>query len=234
MSDTTPPFQVPLTADASLILTSMTFRLPPSLHGESDERALSQLRGYYDPAFGTKGSFTGAAFDTWDSTGNRARDLNRFTADDLAAVTFLSVKVVAPAAYRLLGPDAGHFNHLLAAVGDDRDFADVTPGEITPDSPAWVLEDALRGLPGVGRTIASKLMARKRPRLVPIYDKVLRRVMGLEQAHWVPLNALLRADGQALQERLLGLREAANLPASVSVLRVLDVIAWRDGKDLGY
>ena len=104
-----------------------------------------------------------------------------------------------------------------------------TPEEITPDSPAWVLEDALRGLPGIGRTIASKLMARKRPRLVPIYDKVLRRVMGLEEGQWVPLNLALRADGQALQKRLLGLRDAADVPAAVSALRVLDVIAWRDG-----
>ena len=159
----------------------MTFQLPPSLQSDSDERALSQLRGYYGPAFGTKGSYTGAAFDSWDSTGHRADDQNRFTADDLVAVTFLSVKVPAPAAYRLLGPDAGRFNDLLAAVGEDRDFADVPPEEITPDSPAWVLEGALRGLPGIGRTIASKLMARKRPRLVPIYDKVLRRVMGLDR-----------------------------------------------------
>lgn len=212
----------------------MTFQLPPSLLTDSDVRALSQLRTYYGPEFGTQGSYTGAAFDSWDSTGHRAADLNRFTADDLVAVTFLSVKVAAPAAYRLLGPDAGRFSDLLAAVGDDRDFVDDPPEEITPESPAWVLEDALRGLPGVGRTIASKLMARKRPRLVPIYDKVLRKVMGLEGGHWLPLNAALRADDHALQQRLLALREAAGLPVSVSALRVLDVIAWRDGKHLGY
>lgn len=212
----------------------MTFRLPPSLQIDSDDRALSQLRAYYGPAFGTKGSFTGAAFDSWDSTGHRAADSNRFTADDLVAVTFLSVKVTAPAAYQLLGPEAGRFNDLLATVGEDREFADVPPEEITPTWPAWALEDALRGIPGLGRTISSKLMARKRPRLVPIYDKVLRRVMGLEEAQWVPLNAALRADGHALQQRLLALRDAAGLPASVSALRVLDVIAWLDGKDLGY
>jgi hypothetical protein len=78
------------------------------------------------------------------------------------------------------------------------------------------------------------LSARKRPRLVPIYDKVLRRVMGLENGQWVPLNAALRADGQALQQRRLALRDTAYPPASVSALRVLDVTAWRDGKDLGY
>ena len=58
--------------------------------------------------------------------------------------------------------------------------------------------------------------------------------MGLEEGQWVPLNAALHAKDQALPKRLLGLRDAADLPATVSALRVLDVIAWRDGKDKGY
>jgi len=57
--------------------------------------------------------------------------------------------------------------------------------------------------------------------------------MGLEDGHWQPLNAALRTDDQALQKRLLELRAVANLPESISALRVLDVIAWRDGKDAG-
>jgi len=43
----------------------------------------------------------------------------------------------------------------------------------------------------------------------------------------------LRAEDQALQKRLLELRAVANLPESISALRALDVIAWRDGKDAG-
>lgn len=212
----------------------MTFQLPPSLQDDANDRAVSQLRGYYGPAFEATGSFTGAAFDSWDSTGSRADDLNRFTADDLVAVTFLSVRVGPRAAHRLLMSEAGRFTELLEAVGPDHDFVDIDPEDITPDSPAWELERALRELPDIGRTISSKLMARKRPRLVPIYDKVLRRVMGLQKAHWVPLNAALRAKDHSLQHRLLTLRSEAGLPATLSPLRVLDVIAWRDGKDLHY
>ena len=211
----------------------MSFHLPPSLQSESHEAALKQLDVYYAPEFGDPGYFTGTAFDGWDSNGGRTEDADRFTADDLVAVTFLSVRVEATGAYWLLGPRAEQYNALLQAIGDDRDFADVDGQDITPDSAAWILETELRKLPGVGRTIASKLMARKRPRLVPIYDKVLRKVMGLEEGHWQPLNAALRADDQALQRRLLELRAAANLPESISALRVLDVIAWRDGKDAG-
>lgn len=212
----------------------MTFQLPPSLQDDANDRALAQLRGYYQPAFGAAGFFTGAAFDTWDSTGNQSDEVDRFTADDLVAVTFLSVSVGPRAAHRLLKSEAERFNQLLKAVGPDRDFVDVAPTDIKTDSPAWELERALRELPDVGRTISSKLMARKRPRLVPIYDKVLRRVMGLQKTHWAPLNAALRADDQALHHRLLTLRDEAGLPERLSPLRVLDVIAWRDGKDLHY
>jgi Family of unknown function (DUF6308) len=222
----------PLSPSAG-ILTVMSFHLPPSLQSESDKAALKQLHVYYDPEFGDSGYFTGAAFDGWDSNGSRTGGADRFSADDLVAVTFLSVRVKATSAYWLLGPRAEQYNALLRAMGDDRDFADVDGRDITPDSPAWTLETELRKLPGVGRTIASKLMARKRPRLVPIYDKVLRQVMGLEDGHWQPLNAALRADDQALQKRLLELRAVASLPESISALRVLDVIAWRDGKDAG-
>ncbi|GAA4726580.1 hypothetical protein GCM10025782_26220 [Pedococcus ginsenosidimutans] len=69
---------------------------------------------------------------------------------------------------------------------------------------------------------------------VPIYDKVLRQVMGLEKSHWAPLNTALRADEQALHHRLLALRDEAGVQETVSPLRVLDVIARRDGKNLDY
>ncbi|KRE41045.1 DUF6308 family protein [Knoellia sp. Soil729] len=48
------------------------------------------------------------------------------------------------------------------------------------------------------------------------------------------IRAALQAGGQALHHRLLALRDEADLPASVSALRVFYVIAWRDGKDLGH
>jgi hypothetical protein len=34
------------------------------------------LGDYYGPTFGIRKFYTGAAFDTWDSTGTRSRDVN--------------------------------------------------------------------------------------------------------------------------------------------------------------
>jgi Family of unknown function (DUF6308) len=121
--------------------------------------------------------YTGAAFDTWDSTGTRSRDVNVFTAaDDLVAVTFLSVRVGPLAAYVLLGERGSDFSEILEMIGPDRDLVDEAE-EIPRDWPAWELDRELTCLPDVGPTLASKLIARKRPRLVPVYDSVVRKVL---------------------------------------------------------
>jgi Family of unknown function (DUF6308) len=52
----------------------------------------------------------------------------------------------------------------------------------------------LEALPGVGSTIASKLLARKRPRLRPIYDSVVATVTNTRAQLWEPLRVALRAD----------------------------------------
>jgi len=61
-------------------------RLPDALTQDTDERALALLADYYGAPPGS-GQRSGAAFDTWDSTGTRQRHLDRFTADDLVAIT---------------------------------------------------------------------------------------------------------------------------------------------------
>jgi len=186
------------------------------------------LGDYYGPTFGIGKFYTGAAFDTWDSTGTRSRDVNVFTADDLVAVTFLSVQVGPLAAHVLLDERRSDFSEFLEMIGPDHDLVDEAE-EIPKDWPAWELDLELMCLPDVGPTIASKLVARKRPRLVPVYDSVVSKVLGTKNDHWEQIRAALRRDDCAIHNRLLGLRKQAGLPDKVSVLRVLDVIAWMEG-----
>jgi len=153
------------------------------LTGTDDADAVSLLRRYYGSAFAGPGSAVGAAFDTWDSTGTRHQDVNRFTADDLVAVTFLSVNTPARAARELLRDRADEFSALLVTLGPDRDLAD-EPDPLDNDWPGWALMSALRDLPGVGPTTASKLLARKRPRLRPIWDSVIATVTNSHQNLW--------------------------------------------------
>lgn len=73
----------------------MTFHPPDALRTQDDQLALSYLRSYYEERHGTPlgTRITGARFDVWDSAGTREADANRFTADDLVAVSFLAVAV---------------------------------------------------------------------------------------------------------------------------------------------
>lgn len=206
----------------------MSVTLPPPLIADSDDDAVALLRRYYGSTYLDAGCYTGAYFDSW-APQNRIADSNRFTADDLVAITFLSVEVDARAARELLVTRAARLAELLDAVGPDRDLVGETHA-LTPDAPLRLLETELKSIKDIGTTKATKLMARKRPRLVPIYDTVVTRVLNTVKVHRDPVREALRADGGALHTRLLRIRSAAALPDEISAVRVLDVITWMHGK----
>ncbi|MFD4862982.1 DUF6308 family protein [Streptomyces atratus] len=54
----------------------------------------------------------------------------------------------------------------------------------------------------------------------------MRCALGHPPSFWTDLRTALREDDEALHHRLLGLRESAGLPESVSALRVADVAVW--------
>lgn len=211
-------------------IESPHIRLPKVLREGDDAAAVDVLREYFTRKVVKTGHLrSGARWDGWDPSGRRAADADVFTADDLVAITTLSVEVPPEGAWLLLGERRAQLSALLAEVGADRDLA----GEAEPKtaaSPEWRLENALREIHGIGRTTAAKLIARKRPRLFPVYDEVVARQLGTKAAHLEPVRLALRHDDGALHRRLLDLRGRAGLPAEVPVLRILDVLAWMQGK----
>lgn len=204
-------------------------QLPPQLMTDDPNAAVTLLQQYYGTPNRTS-YYTGAMFDSWDSTSTRTADRDRFSADDFVAVTLLSVNAGGDAARALLRDRAAEFSDLLAKVGPDRDLGD-EPGPIDRSWPAWELETRLRSVRGIGITVASKLIARKRPRLYPIYDSVVTEVLGTKRAHLVPIHTTL-ATSPDLRRRLRVARHHAQLPESISELRVLDVITWMHGRHL--
>jgi hypothetical protein len=154
--------------------------------------------------------------------------VDRFTADDFVAVSFLSVNPPPAAARELLSERAGHFSTMLAALGQDLDLADMVQ-PMPDDWIGWHLMKELCSIRGVNTTIASKLLARKRPRLRPVWDSVVSRVTGTETRQWEPLRLELRKNDRNLHHRLVRLRDAAGLPDEVTILRVFDVICWCEG-----
>lgn len=203
-------------------------RRPKLLDPTNAGTAEDVLRCYYGHApHHRHGAFTGARFDDWDSLGTRESDWNRFTADDVVASAFLAVPTPGAAVARLLDTHAAQFTEMLEELGPDRDLVEET--EPWPDDwVGWRLWSALVALPDIGPTRASKLYARKRPRLRPIYDTVVADVIGRTDI-WTPLRETLQADPD-LHLRLVRLRDAAGLPQAVSSIRVFDVLAWMEGK----
>lgn len=151
----------------------------------------------------------------------------------MVTLSFLSVPLPALAARDLLRDRAAEFTRLLEELGPDRDLVDEEE-PLVGDWVGWKVMSALRSLDRVGPTRASKLLARKRPRLRPIYDDVVSRVTNTIQSQWEPVRVALRADGCALHERLVHLHAEAGLSEQVPALRVLDVVAWMEGKDKGW
>jgi len=182
--------------------------------------------------FATVGEgFTGSQFETICD----ASRPNQFTASDFIAVSTLSVEIPPRSAIYLLSDEGVERTEaLLAHVPTNLDLWDVEAGPlVAKDGPMWQLWDLVRraswptpevenGHNNVGRTKASKLLAAKRPRLVPIQDQVVVDALGDGSRSWA-------AWREALQDTLL--RDlvhdtTADAPNGLSLLRRIDVVVW--------
>ncbi|MGW6137380.1 DUF6308 family protein [Streptomyces sp. NPDC055140] len=162
-----------------------------------------------------------------DGGGDRTSIANVVTAADLIAVQTLSVQVPPAAALALLeGRLAGELSVLLGQIPADIDMANADPALLRPGSAADRSWHLIKDQKGLGWVTTNKLLARKRPRLIPVYDQVVRCVVGHPESFWLSLREALAAEGNALHEQLLSLRDDAGVPETVSALRICDVVLW--------
>ncbi|SHP27876.1 Uncharacterised protein [Mycobacteroides abscessus subsp. abscessus] len=144
---------------------------------------------------------------------------------DFTAVSMLSVAIPGPAALRILGPDANTITELLRRIPTDCDIIDADPAELTHGAAASRLWEVLRRGHRMGKTKTSKLIAAKRPRLIPIWDSFVQEATGLDTSdNWRKFRQVLVADDHAVWSWLTDL--AQSVPAGVSNLRILDVLLW--------
>ena len=193
-----------------------------------DPRSISDLTDYFQPARapGTSPHYSGSRFEFLAGGGDRPATASTITADDLVAVTLLSVQVPGDVALQLLegGLGADVTRH-LEQIPTDVGIGDAAAVELfAASSHARVAWDLLEAPHGMGWVITGKLLARKRPRLVPVYDRVVQCAVGRPDGFWNWLLSVF-ADGR-LEERLRDARARAGVSPHVSTLRVLDVIVW--------
>lgn len=206
-------------------------RLWPILAGS---RAVDDLATY----FADEGAitYTGRWFDCIGGPGDDHDAADRFTGADIVALSNLSVRVPATVSYRLLHQDAGELTGLLRSVPTDVDLWAATDAHIGPESSAFVLWQRMRGMSrsggdqGAAWVTAGKLLARKRPHLIPIYDRRVRQVAALSEgaSWWASLRAALT--DETLVERVQAVGQQAQVPEYLSVLRTLDVVLWMHGE----
>ena len=184
--------------------------------------AVERLTTYFH-----SGTFTGGRFEFLAGGGDRAEVANFIDADDIVAVSLLSVRIPGRANLQILEARREEIGELLRGIPTDVDLWDASEGDIAPDSPADRLWTLLERLPGSGWVTAGKLLARKRPRLVPVYDQFVHSALQRpadDESFWLSLREALRSD-QSIVDRLRELKELASLDG-VSPLRVLDVAIW--------
>lgn len=158
-------------------------------------------------------------------------DPNQFEADDVIAVSCLSVDVPAEtAAWLLLGDGKVKCSELLHRMpGRDVRIVDVDPAT---DDAANALWNLLTDQHQLGPTIVSKLMAAKRPALIPIYDSFVADALLPAAARrrwswWHPWHQLLAGpEGTRILDHLDALRSAVPEASGLRDLRVLDIVIW--------
>ena len=178
--------------------------------------------------------FSGSVFDSYAGGGDRPGVENRVTHEDVLAVAAVNVTVSTRLCRQLLhDPVAGRLEQLLRQLPTDVDLWDADDDLLALAAEAW---EVIRTLDEDGHgsadrwVTASKLLARKRPRLVPLYDEKVRRVVALADGTdwWLSLREALRRDleDNEVRHRVRQAMSEASVPGYVSVLRSLDVIIW--------
>jgi hypothetical protein len=123
----------------------------------------------------------------------------------------------------MLTDDADRFNSLLTKIPSDRALWEVDRPNIESGSAADQLHGELLTLKKVGWVTAGKLMAAKRPRLVPILDKEVKGLLKPPRGRfWVTMYDEL---SDSARRRIIA-EATASAPADVSLLRRIDVALW--------
>lgn len=149
---------------------------------------------------------------------------NEFDANDVAACAALSVPLDGATLNRLWLKKAQL--DLLLAESAKRD---VTLADVDTDSTEYERLDELyrqlRKIRGLGYVRASKILASKRPQLVPIRDTYVEVLLGKPKLWWKPWRDVV--SNEPLVGSVRGLA-AGVTPADVSDLRLFDVMLWME------
>lgn len=193
------------------------------LDGPLRGQAVHDVRRYFS-------TFTGRRFERFDGGGDRPEVADVVMAADVVAVSMLSIRWTGEAALELLETRRDDLSGLLDAV--PHDSIERVPREtLAVGGPADRVWRLLRGIDDIGPTIAGKVLSRKRPHLVPVFDTVVHRLLGSPVGYWFWWHDWFSRPGRA--EGVRGFRDEVGGIDDISVLRCLDVALWMHARRTG-
>jgi len=140
-------------------------------------------------------------------------------ADDLLAVCLLDITWRPQVVRVLLVSRRQELSRQLAAIPRDVDLWDAPDDAMVKIDLMW---EALTSIEGIGTASATKLLARKRPRICPISDNLVIKAVDVPGRTWDVLRCLLQDPAARAEVEALRPPEAAG----ASLLRILDVALW--------
>lgn len=247
-----------MSSDRTDVWDAVGWDRPTVLGPDNTLRAVDHLVTYFaDRAGHTGPRYTGALFTEIGGGGDRPAVATAVTAEDIVAVSTLSREIPAEHALQLMGlvstpegeaqtalwrgsrevpgirdvpVDATEISRLLAELPVDVDLVDATDGDLEVAGRLW-WEVRRRGL---GQSRVSALLARKRPRLLPVIDRDVRRQLGHGRNRTdvlVSLRTVLQDATAGLPGQLADIRQLAVTESGgdarigrLSDLRVLDIV----------
>ena len=185
----------------------------PHYVAEHPEQIRTDLTAYFS-------SYTGRWFEHFSREG----DPTRFDANDVTACAALSVPLDGPTLNGLWG-QLDNINELLSRSPG----REVTLAEVDTSSDSYTtlssLYDTIRAIPGMGMVRTSKLLASKRPHLVPIRDSYVDALLGKPTQWWAEWRTVV--ENEPLVAQVTKLAEGVT-PTDTSLLRIFDVVLWME------
>jgi hypothetical protein len=201
--------------------------MPEKLIDIVRREGVDHLKAYFAP-----GAYTGQWFETFAGGGDRTETRDRVTVDDLYAVEALNVQVPFVVGKELVEGQLGReIGTHLRKIPIDVELGALSGDELVADGghadQTWRLLNNRNEKTGVGWVIAGKLLARKRPKLIPVYDSIVSCQFGAPKQVWLKLHHALAKDDGELRAALAEVRATVGVDDKVSILRTLDVVLWR-------
>ncbi|MFJ9781046.1 DUF6308 family protein [Amycolatopsis sp. NPDC101161] len=170
--------------------------------------------------------YTGRWFERFTGGGDRPGIADTVTEADVLALNFLSITDLANVAIDTTITYAAEITELLEQIPTDLAMHEAPWTTYAAGSPASRLWWLLKRCGGKDRWVtANKLLARKRPHLLPVYDSQVKFVLGTPESVWACFWTWFQDDSRRA-EAVAELRADAGGIDDISLLRCLDVILW--------